>query len=133
MANKQKIHWEEFEGLLTRLERKLEPVKFNFKNIYGIPRGGLIPALMLSYRLDLPLILDKRNITDKTLIVDDIADTGETLQKLLKGKEYGAIATVWYHPQSKVVPLYYVEIKGDTWLIFPWETALTSKRDGTPT
>ena len=32
-------------------------IKLNFKNvdsIYGIPRGGLIPAVMLSHKLGLP-------------------------------------------------------------------------------
>lgn len=131
MTKKKKIHWDEIDGQITRLQRKLEPSLFNFKNIYGIPRGGLVVAVMLSHKIDLPVITDKRQITRKTIVVDDIADTGDTLKKLLKIKKPGAIATLYFHPQSLVVPLYYVELKADQWLVFPWETNRSSKYDGT--
>ena len=45
-------------------------------------QGGLIPAVMLSHRLKIPLV--KGDIGPDTLIVDDICDSGETLDKFVK-------------------------------------------------
>ena len=47
-----------------------------FDGIYGIPAGGLVPAVYLHYRLKLPLMLAP---TERTLVVDDIVDTGLTM------------------------------------------------------
>ena len=52
--------------------------------IYGLPRGGLPIAVSLSHKLKLPLLMnyaDRKLVTDKKiLVVDDIADTGNTLK-----------------------------------------------------
>jgi len=52
-----------------------------------------------------------------TLIVDDIADTGETL----KNYEKFFIATLYYHKQSIVKPNIWIYEKKDQWIQFPWE------------
>ena len=54
--------------------------KKEITNIYGIPRGGLIVAVMLSHKLNLPLITDKGLISKNTLIVDDIEDSSNTMK-----------------------------------------------------
>ena len=72
--------WEEFNDscdMIVEAIKKYYP--FKFKNIYGIPRGGLVLAVRLSHLLDLPIIIHKTKIGQNTLIVDDIADTGKTL------------------------------------------------------
>lgn len=70
---------------LDRLEKKILQSNTKYENIYGIPRGGLIVAVCMSHRLKLPLITSRSLITDKTIIMDDICDTGITLNRF---KEY---------------------------------------------
>lgn len=123
--------WETFSKDCHKLALRIAPIKFNFSSIYGVPRGGLIVAVILSHLLNLPIVLDKNKITSHTLIVDDISDTGNTLKKLLKDKKYGAIVTLWVHPATKVYPNYYINIKDKEWVVFPWETTKSSKYDKT--
>jgi hypoxanthine phosphoribosyltransferase len=61
----------------------------------------------------------------KILLVDDLADTGESLKCAidylsLKSPKEIKIATLLYKPWSKVVPDYYVE-KATEWVVFPHE------------
>lgn len=124
--------WKSLQKDCELLAKKIKPIKFNFKNIYGVPRGGLVIAVILSHLLDLPVILDKKQITKNTLIVDDINDTGNTLTRLLKGKKHGAILTLYTTPVSKIFSDYTARIKDDKdWIVFPFETIKSSKYDKT--
>jgi hypothetical protein len=65
------------------------------------------------------------------LIVDDVADTGESLvviKKYLKSKKPRTmnVATMYIKPWSKVLPDYYTS-KTSAWIIFPWELYETIK------
>ena len=57
-----------------------------FRGIYGIPRGGLIPAVYLSHRLNIPLVRTLDAVLSDShgpyLIVEDVVDTGKTLSRL---------------------------------------------------
>jgi len=117
--NKEYMTWEQFDKACYKLAEALKPLKF--KNIYGIPRGGLIVAVRLSHLLNIPLILYIKSSGQNTLIVDDIADTGKTLKPFKSEGCYLCITTLYYHKQSVVVPDYYVHIKKDRWIVFPWE------------
>ncbi len=132
MKNNDKIlySWKELEKDCRSLADKVKPIKFNFKSIYGIPRGGLFVAAILSYLLDIPLIFNKKQINKNTLVVDDISDTGNTLKKI-KGIKNKMVITLWANPASKVFPNYYIKIKKEKWIVFPWETLLRSKIDNT--
>ena len=68
--NKSYIDWVEIDSLIFQLLYRIRTSELKFKNIYGLPRGGLIPAVMLSHRLEIPLV--KGDIGPDTLIVDDI-------------------------------------------------------------
>ena len=91
--------------------------------IYGLPRGGQPIAVELSHKLKLPLIMnyyDRKVVTDKKLlVVDDIADTGHTLKDF--ENPHNIICTLHYHEDSLVLPDYYVKLKGDDWIVYPWE------------
>jgi len=54
----------------------------NFKSVFGVRRGGLVVAVELSHRLDLPLVVSEEDITKDTLIVDDLIHTGDTAERL---------------------------------------------------
>ena len=74
------VTWEEVDILVNDL---CEEIKKNIpwvENIKGLPRGGLIPAVMISHKLGLPLLGNVEGRNENTLIVDDIADSGKTLE-----------------------------------------------------
>ena len=79
-----KLDWIEFDELIYSIYTKCKNKKF--EGIYGFPRGGLCIAVALSHSLGLPLLDEPKN---NSLIVDDIYDTGLTLEKIkhLKGSE----------------------------------------------
>lgn len=79
-TNTEYYTYKKFLKGMTVIVNELSKKKYKFDGIYPIPRGGLIPGVFLSHSLDLP-ILDIYDVTEKTLIVDDICDTGETLKK----------------------------------------------------
>ena len=68
-----------------------------------------------SHNLGIPYFTEPQG--PKTLIVDDIADTGETLTPY---KNY-TIVTLFYHRQSVVVPSIWLHEKTDRYIVFPWE------------
>lgn len=118
--------------------------------IVGLTRGGLIPAVLMSHKLNIPLIpvsysspngngstAKYRNeplqpITNDichttVLVVDDIADTGETLNDVCDyyvNLGYTVVtATLYYRTTSKFHPTYvgYVIDAHSPWVVFPWE------------
>jgi len=114
--------WEYIEMSVSELSYKVKDE--SFEAIYGIPRGGLIIAIMMSHKLDIPLITSLKGMYGKKfLIVDDIADTGKTLErhKKLEVCDKAKYATIDYHKQSVVVPDYWISEKGDKWIVYPWE------------
>jgi hypothetical protein len=85
-------------------------------------------------RREKPLILHPTQFTirgKKVLLVDDIADTGESLLTAMEHlKERGAksifVVTLVKKPHSKVVPDLYVK-ETSAWVVFPWEVRETIK------
>lgn len=115
------ISWTQINNAVDTLSRILSWTKTtNIKNIYGLPRGGLIPAVMLSHRLNKPLITDKKLITKNTIICDDISDTGKQLAKY---KNKNTIVTIHSTPWTKTRPTYYIltKKKKTDWCVYPWE------------
>ena len=80
----------------------------------GLPRGGLIPAVLISHEIDLPFVLHPGK---NTLVVDDINDTGETLSKA-PGVYW---ATLHHKPTSKFQHNFYAKEVSDQWIVYPWE------------
>jgi len=96
----------------------------NFASIYGIPRGGQVVAVYLSHLSGVPVV---EGPSYRTLIVDDIADTGYTLMPYDKGGY--SIATLYYSKDSQVIPAKWVYKKGGQFIQFPWETNHSAKVD----
>lgn len=109
--------WSDFQIDKHKIAAKIKESARKFKNIYGIPRGGLVLAVNLSHLCELPLITDKKDITEDTVIVDEIADTGKTLCRYPKN----FTVTIYKHPQSCFEPNIWIREKGNLWITFPWE------------
>ncbi len=131
---------EKIAAVIRKVEEK-EGRKFT--RIYGPPRGGLPLAVCLSHRLNLKLLLfspltllpqdhstplldtsdiyykNLKTVTDSVLVVDDIADTGKTLQAFHSAGFF--IATLYKHPQSAFEPNIWCRTKHDSWIEFWWE------------
>ena len=121
---KKFVSWKEIDKLTDKLVRKYRSLKLNCTSVYGIPRGGLVVGVILSHKLDLPLVLKPE---EKSLVVDDICDSGFTLSKY---KNHYCTATIHCKRNTLVRPLIIAEtIKNDIWIVYPWETVKTSKID----
>lgn len=122
--NKIYLSWKWVDEQINAIGDKLENVDIEF--VSGIPRGGLIPAVMMSHIFGIKYIsyssakMLPKDLRNKTVVVDDIADTGITLKE---ADEIGFItATLSMRSTSLTAPRYFGEfITGDEWLVFPWE------------
>lgn len=115
------VTWEEVEKFIYDVEDYLTNEGINITGVYGLPRGGLITAVMLSHKLNVPMLMAP---CDGCLIVDDIADSGRSLMHYTDNDTQFnkfTIATMYYHERSVVKPNFYRWYKGDDWIVFPWE------------
>ena len=118
--DKHYMSWMGFEFAIDELVQDYKFKNYKCELIYGPPRGGLPIAATLSHRLGIPMTTSFKDTKFKsTLIVDDIADTGKTLEPLVGQDKI--IYTIYYHKQSIVTPNAWVFEKKDEWVVFPWE------------
>jgi hypoxanthine phosphoribosyltransferase len=112
---KSKIYltWDDIDNLVDILSKQITK---NITSVMGLPRGGLIPAVMLSHKLNLPLI---NSPTENTLIVDDICDTGKTFERI--NANYFACLHYKPHTSSFKPTIWAKSHEGDEWVIYPWE------------
>ena len=76
--NKIYLSWDDVEKSVDDLCNKIRFDQLNIDSVTGIARGGLIPAVLISHKLGLPYT---DVILPNTLVVDDICDSGVTLEK----------------------------------------------------
>jgi uncharacterized protein len=146
-----------YELLLNQAHKVLESGKPNL--IVALARGGTIPARILSDLLEIPyasvqvkLYHDiahagskpelKQPLTEsvagkRVLLVDDIADSGRSIQftaAYLKGEgaENVQTATLYFKPTCAITPDYY-EKTTSNWVVFPWEYKETLREVGQKT
>ena len=99
--------------------------------VYGVPRGGLIPSVMLSHKLGLPISLFPNPAERRSRVglwVDDIYDTGATYQRFINSSWMDSngwhFAVLVSKETEENCPLDYVGLRVDSsdWVVFPWET-----------
>lgn len=104
--------------------KKLEAAVGNldFDTVYGIPRGGQYPAAMLAQDMGKKLIFSPSDIDCQTLVVDDLCDSGATIEKFRKEHAAAKFAVVYLKTGGKDYPWlkHGTAIEGD-WLVFPDE------------
>jgi uncharacterized protein len=147
--------WDDIFSKSVKLAKKIRKEEKNpFECIVGISRGGLVLTRIMSDLLDIqnfsivrceyysdigkkrkkPVITQiiQDNISGKkVLLIDDVADSGESLiviKKYLLSKLPNElkISTIFVKPWCKMIPDYYVA-KTHAWIIFPWEYYETIK------
>ncbi len=144
------LNYELFGQGVRELARSVADSGYTPDIVLGIARGGLLPAGALAYALDcknlftvsvefytgvdsrldvpvmLPPFLDARDLdAAKVLIVDDVADTGRTLelvQDFCAGHVAEARTAVLYaKPQSLLDPDFSWR-RTERWINFPWSS-----------
>jgi len=98
----------------------------NYTGVYGIPRGGLVPAALIAYRLNIPLA-GFGNINKNVLVVDDGINTGATISNDVYSFCDKAVLTLnislfkaYY--LAKVARPIYVGKEITDYVTYPWET-----------
>ena len=108
--------------------------------IVGITRGGLVPAVMLSHKLNKPMRTLQwqtrdglykehsgeimQDILDGKIVyfIDDINDTGETFQQIKKFYTGGVYISLVQRKSSQFeVDFCPRTFDGENWIVFPWE------------
>ena len=121
---KRHITWEEVYEWCGTIESQLYITHPGIEVIAGIYKGGMIPASIIAYMhkcdcivVEFPEELYKYK-QENVLLVDDVADTGETLKKF-KSTGYTKASLVikpWADPQPDIVAHWTTD-----WVVFPWE------------
>ncbi|RYH03035.1 xanthine phosphoribosyltransferase [Salipiger sp. IMCC34102] len=116
--------------------------------IVAITRGGMAPAMIVARELDIRTVdtisvksydnqaqseatvlktPDAQMMGDGTgiLIVDDLVDSGRTLELVREMYPKAHFATVYAKPKGRAqVDTFITEVSQDTWIFFPWDMAL---------
>ena len=114
IGNKVFVYWDDISVLVDELCSTIISSGVQIKSITGIERGGLIPAVMISHKLNIPYV---NKINKDTLVIDDICDTGETLKNTVAGYT----ATLHYKKTASFTPDFYSKEVGEEWIVYPWE------------
>jgi len=132
------LSWDDIEKQVDKLAEQINKMDKKPFYIYGVPRGGAIPAVWLSHKTGINYYQLNSSQISKTadlshiLIVDDICDSGETIKKLKENFPKCQIATLYYKETAIDKPDIYGEISTYDWLYFPWENQQSSEvRDNT--
>ncbi|MBC7155429.1 MAG: xanthine phosphoribosyltransferase [Rhodobacteraceae bacterium] len=145
------ISWDQIHrdsrALAWRLDGK-GPDQGAWRAVVAITRGGMVPAMVVSRELDIRTVdtisvksynhqaqTEPRVIKapqaemmgdgDGILIVDDLVDTGRTLELVRRLYPRAHFATVYAKPEGRPqVDTFITEVSQDTWIFFPWDMAL---------
>jgi hypoxanthine phosphoribosyltransferase len=121
------LSWDDIEEQVNKLAGQINRMEKKPFYLYGVPRGGLIPATWLSHKTGIKYQqinssqISKVADLSHVLIVDDICDSGKTIQKLKEDFPKCLTATLYYKETAIDKPDIYGEIVGEEWLVFPWE------------
>lgn len=143
------ISWEAFHQDVDTLAEKLKALG-TWERLVVIARGGLAPAAYLSQCLDIRLVETVclasyfsensqsrlevlTEVADKdlkTLVIDDLVDSGTTLKFLRQTLPSAHCAVVYAKPKGlDQVDTFARQVAQDKWLVFPWEEKPLSSQE----
>ena len=123
----QDVDWSEIESIVKRLSNKISKLNQTFSSITTVSRGGLVPARLIADHLDIKKIyVDKKKINSDSLFVDDIYDSGDTFDKIIKRVDHPSkfVFVTLFARRGKKYPkqlLYGKKTNDDEYLVFPWD------------
>ena len=121
--DKRYLSWNDVDRAINRLVASIHTSGIKFEAVGGLPRGGLIAAVMLSHRLSIPFVAQANiaSVAGDILVVDDICDTGKTLKRFKFENNIYTAALHWKQ-SSEYQPHYFWEIAYENeWICYPWE------------
>lgn len=117
------VPWKEVEDFIKMVANNY--ITSKIRGVYGLPRGGLTLAVMLSHEGNIPLLAAP---CKDCIIIDDICDSGESLlhyhnnSSKVDNKPNYHIVTMYYKENKLgIQPEYWYKNKGEDWIVFPWE------------
>ena len=136
------LTWQDIHATTKQLSTKLRG-RGSWNKIIAVTRGGLVPACLVARDLDIRVI-DTISIAsydhqsqaaakvlkgpsdcgDGTgcLVVDDLADTGNTFRAIRTLLPKATYACPYVKPEGRPTADFFVtEVTQDTWIYFPWE------------
>lgn len=90
-----------------------------FTGVYGVPSGGSVVAPFVAKHMQLPVVCEPDNWV---LVVDDLVDSGRTLDAVVKLGHNGVCDALFRKPTSPQEWAPGARVM-DGWLRFPWEVA----------
>lgn len=146
------VSWDQLHrdarALAWRLDGRGPGENGSWKAVVAITRGGMAPAMIVARELDIrtvdtisiksyhhqtqgePKVIkspDPEIVGDGTgiLVVDDLVDTGRTLEVVRSHMPKAHVATVYAKPKGEpMVDTFITGVSQDTWIFFPWDMAL---------
>ena len=144
------VSWDQLHRDARALAWRLqgEAPETGWRAVVAITRGGMAPAMIVARELDIRMVdtISVKSYNHQTqsapvvikspdaglmgdgagvLIVDDLVDTGRTLDVVRAHLPRAHIATVYAKPMGRDrVNTFITEVSQDTWIFFPWDMAL---------
>ncbi|CUH41048.1 Xanthine phosphoribosyltransferase [Jannaschia seosinensis] len=145
------ISWDQIHRDSRALAWRLDgrgPDDGHWRAVVAITRGGMAPAMIVARELDIrlvdtisiksyahqtqgePVVLSKPEDAmvgdgDGVLVIDDLVDSGKTLEVVRSLYPKAHFATVYAKPQGEpMVDTFITGVSQDTWIFFPWDMAL---------
>jgi xanthine phosphoribosyltransferase len=145
------VSWDQIHRDSRALAWRLDghgPDGGGWRAVVAITRGGMAPAMIVARELDIRTVdtisvksydhqsqsaatvlkaPDMAMMGDGTgiLVVDDLVDSGKTLELVRRLYPKAHFATVYAKPQGRpMVDTFITEVSQDTWIFFPWDMAL---------
>ena len=146
-VEKQRVSWDEIERMVLALAEQVRGV---YDLMLAVTRGGLVPAGLLAYKLEIRNILvaavefynDDRKLGDsptflqfpadpllrgqRVLVVDEVWDSGTTIMAVIDRIQQAGgeptTAVLHYKPGNTVVDSKpdYFVAETAAWILYPW-------------
>lgn len=146
------VSWDQIHrdsrALAWRLDKQGPLEGGAWRAVVAITRGGMAPAMILARELDIRTVdtisvksYDHQDQSEARvlkapdaelmgdgegiLVVDDLVDSGKTLELVRELYPKAHFATVYAKAKGRpMVDTFVTEVSQDTWIFFPWDMAL---------
>jgi len=147
------ISWDQMHrdsrALAWRLDKRGPEADGGWKAVVAITRGGMVPACIIARELNVRVVdtISVKSYDNQTqaeavvlkapdaalmggdgegiLVIDDLVDSGRTLEVVRSLYPKAHYATVYAKPKGEpMVDTFITGVSQDTWIFFPWDMAL---------